>query len=398
MKTTIIAALIAAIAIGSALGAFAATRTVETTANVEVRVWQRISDGELFISTRPQGVEDWNTVDAPLNMSALSNSGRFQLSSVITVAIPLSVEVEVPDAVGAEPTKVPPPAALPIDSDTPEAGPCCEVRGMDDRPALQRQVEREMQRVVDFAVEEYGIAHTGSITLNIAHSANGLLSRYEDVFGRRLEELPDECSFQEGAHLFLSPSCRADKVALASEWFNRAVGTGEVTPSWLGHGASDYFANHYATGVVPEITEDRFRRVIFYERSRNIRRDQASDDMKTLAMLYALEYYGDFADWLRFYSSVLAGLDADTAFQSIFNATLPDFYGDFEEWADHQRIILISTAFSSCREAALSLSPQSGSVGISRGFPDYRVPLETDDDDDGLVCEGYVVLPTLPQQ
>ncbi len=398
MKTTIIAALIAAIAIGSALGAFAATRTVETTANVEVRVWRRISDGELFISSRPQGAENWSTVDAPLNMSALSNSGRFQLSSVITVAIPVSVEVEVPDAVEAGPTRVPPPAARPTDSDTPVAGPCCEVRGMDDRPEVQRQVRQAMVAVVEFALEEYGIAHTGDITLNIAHASNGLLNRYEDVFGRRLEELPDECSFQEGAHLFLSPSCRADKVALASEWFDRAVGTGEVTPSWLGRGASDYFANHYAHGEVPVITEDRFRRVVFYERVRDIRRDQASDDMETLAMLYALEYYGDFADWLRFYSSVLAGLDANTAFQSIFNATLPDFYDDFEEWADHQRIILISTAFPSCREAALSLSPQSAAVGISRGFPNYRVPLEVDEDNDGLVCEGYVIVPTLPQQ
>ena len=81
MKKTIIAAVIAAIAIGSAVGAFAATRTVETTANVEVRVWRRISDGELFLSTRPTGGE-WATSDAPLNMTALSNSGRFQLSSV----------------------------------------------------------------------------------------------------------------------------------------------------------------------------------------------------------------------------------------------------------------------------------------------------------------------------
>ena len=37
MKSAIIAALIAAIAIGGALGAFAATRTIETTANVEVQ-------------------------------------------------------------------------------------------------------------------------------------------------------------------------------------------------------------------------------------------------------------------------------------------------------------------------------------------------------------------------
>lgn len=384
MKTTIIAALIAAIAIGSALGAFAATRTVETTANVEVRVWQRISDGELFISTRPQGAENWNTVDAPLNMSALSNSGRFQLSSVITVAVPISVEVEVPDAVEAGPTRVPPPAARPVDTDTPEAGPCCEVRGMEDIPGVQGQVRRAMQAVIDFALEEYGIAHTGSITLNIAHSANGLLNRYEDVFGRRLEELPDTCTFQEGEHLFIGPSCRSDKVALASEWFDRAVGTGEVTPSWIGHGVRDYFANHYATGDVPEVTEDRFRRALFYERPRNIRQDRASDDLKTLVMLYALEEYGEFADWLRFYGSTTAGLDADAAFQSVFNATLAVFYDDFEEWADHQQTILYSTVFSSCLDASRSI------LSVGAGYPDYRVPLEPDPDGDGIVCEGFI--------
>ena len=388
MKTTIIAAVIGAIAIGGALGAFAATRTVETTANVEVRVWRRISDGELFLSTRPQGVEDWSTVDTPLNMSALSNSGRFQLSSVITVAIPVSVEVEVPE--GAVPTRVPPPAARPSDSETPVAGPCCDVFGMQDVTGLQDQVERAMQAVIDFALEEYGITHTGNITIHIAHSQNGLSLRYQEVFGRQPDEVPDTCTFQEGEHLFLGPQCRTNKIALASEWFDRAVGTEEVTPSWVGHGVRDYFANHYATGDVPVITDDRFRRVIFYERSRDIRRDQASDHMKTLVMLYALQDFGEFADWLRFYGSTAAGLDADEAFQSVFNATLAEFYNDFEEWADHQQIILFSTAFSSCLEASRSIRPQADPSGFSAGYPDYRVPLEPDHDEDGIVCEGFI--------
>lgn len=387
MKKTIIAAVIAAIAIGSALGAFAATRTVETTANVEVRVWRRISDGELFLSTRPTGGE-WATSDAPLNMTALSNSGRFQLSSVITAAIPISVVVDVPE--GAEPTRVPPPAARPGDTETPVAGPCCEVVGMADVTGLQDQVERRMQAVIDFALEEYGITHTGNITLHISHSQNGLALRYQEVFEREPEEVPDTCTYQEGEHIFIGPGCRSDKVALASEWFNRAVGTGEVTPTWIGHGVRDYFANHYATGDVPEITEDRFRRAIFYERSRTIRQDRASDDMKTLVMLYALQDYGEFADWLRFYGGTAAGLDADAAFQSVFNATLAEFYNDFEEWADHQQIILFSTAFSSCLEASRSIRPQGDASGTGSGFPDYRVPLEPDHDEDGLVCEGFI--------
>ena len=42
MKNAVIAAVIGALAIGGALGAFAATRVVETEAGVDVRVWQRI--------------------------------------------------------------------------------------------------------------------------------------------------------------------------------------------------------------------------------------------------------------------------------------------------------------------------------------------------------------------
>ena len=281
MNRAIIAALIAAIAIGGALGAFAATRTIETTANVEVRVWKRISDGELFLSTRPPEGQ-WTTHDAPLNLSELSRSGRFQLSSIVTAAVPVSVEVDVPDAAQGVPTRASAPTATPSDSDTPVAGPCCEVRGMEDVTGLQDQVRQRMLAVIEFALETYGISHSGNITINISHSTNGLALRYQEVFGRQLEELPDDCSFQEGEHLFIGPQCRSDKVALASEWFERAVGTGDVTPTWVGHGALDYFANHYAHGEVPVITEDRFRRALFYERARDIRRDQASDDMMTL--------------------------------------------------------------------------------------------------------------------
>lgn len=388
MNRAVIAALIGVIAIGGALGAFAATRTIETTATVEVRVWKRISDGELFLSTRPPEGE-WATHDAPLNLSQLSRSGRFQLSSIVTAAVPVSVEVDVPDGAQGVPTRTAPPAATPSDSDTPVAGPCCEVRGMEDIAGLQDQVRRRMLAVIEFALDEYGITHSGNITLNIAHSTRGLALRYQEVFGRELDEVPDTCSFQEGEHLFIGPQCRSDKVALASAWFARAFGTGDVTPAWVGHGALDYFANHYAAGEVPVLSEDRFRRALFYERARDIRRDQASEDMMTLVMLYALEDYGEFADWLRFFGGTAAGLDAATAFESVFSATLAEFYEDFEEWADHQKILLFSTAFSSCLDASRSIRVQGDGSGYGSGYPDYRVPLEIDHDDDGIVCEGF---------
>ena len=387
MKRTIIAAVIAAMAIGGALGAFAATVTVEETASVDLRVWRRISDGELFISTRPHGAEDWNTLDQPLDMSGLSQSGRFQLSNQVRVDVPVLVDIDVPDTVQTGPTPRPAPTVLP--SETPVAGPCCEVEGMETSPAARQQVVDLMQGVVDFAFETYELTHAGQITIHISHSPNGLRVRYEETFGERLDELPDDCVFQEGSHIFFSPQCRSDKLAVASAWFARSLGPGEVNPTWIGHGVRDYFAHHFADGVVPVITEDRFRRVQFYERARDIRRDQASDDLMTLAMLYAITEYGDFADWLRFYGSVVSGLEAGFAFESVFSATLERFYEDFEQWMDHQKIVLISTAFSSCQDASESISPQRDASGLSSGFPDYRVPLEIDDDEDGIVCEGF---------
>ncbi len=387
MNRAIVAALIAAIAIGGALGAFAATQTIETTASVDVRVWRRISDGELFISTRPQGVEDWDTLNEPLSMTGLSRSGQFQLSNRITVDVPVSVEVEVGDAVQSGPTPRPVPTTLP--SDTPVAGPCCEVEGMETSPTARRLVLEAMQAVIDFGLETYELTHAGPITIHISHSLSGLSTRYEEVFGEKLDELPSECSFQEGQHIFFSPRCRADDIAIASEWFIRALGRGDVDPSWIGYGVRDYFAHHYSDREVPVLTEDRFRRVLFYERARNIRRDQASEDMMTLAMLYAIGEYGDFADWLRFYGSVVAGLEAGVAFESVFEATLDRFYEDFEDWADHQKIVLISTAFSSCQDASESIRPRQDPSGTNSGFPDYRVPLEPDEDEDGIVCEGF---------
>ena len=90
LKNWIIAALVATIATGGALSALAVTQ--QTTANVEVTVWQRISDGSLFLSTRPEGGR-WTTHNTPLDMSARSSSGNFRQGSAIRVAVPVTVEV-----------------------------------------------------------------------------------------------------------------------------------------------------------------------------------------------------------------------------------------------------------------------------------------------------------------
>ena len=323
-------------------------------------------------------------------MRGLNRTGRFHLSNLVTIDVPVTVDVEVADTVGTGPAARPDPG-LEGEAGVVVAGPCCEVAGMENSTSIREQLVADMQDVIDFALKTYGITHSGTITLNIAFSDSGLRQRYQDAFGEELEELPDACSFQRGEHMFFTSRCRANKIALATEWIERAMGTAEVTPSWVGHGAFDYFVNHYTEGAVPEWTEDRFRRVLFYERGTDIRRDEASADLMTLAMLYTITEYGDFADWLRFYGGTQAGLDSDVAFQSVFELTLDEFYVDFEKWAEQQKHVLISVALPSCKAAAEHLQRQPGSVGVGFGYPDYRVPLEIDDDGDGVVCEGFII-------
>ncbi|MDE2934807.1 MAG: hypothetical protein OXS47_13195 [Chloroflexota bacterium] len=91
MKNWIIAALVAVIAIGGAIGAFAATRTVETKSSVDVRVWQNVEDpSRIHLSTRPEGGR-WVTHDTPVDMSGRSGSGLWRRSNVLTFDVPVRI-------------------------------------------------------------------------------------------------------------------------------------------------------------------------------------------------------------------------------------------------------------------------------------------------------------------
>ena len=146
-------------------------------------IWRRISDGAIFLSTRPVDGE-WETQDEPLEIDEISTSGRFQLSEPVTVAVPVEVEVDLDEAAVASPTPRPLPEAL-SDAETQIDGPCCEVEGMADSSQAQRDVVTDMRQVIDFALETYGLTHAGHITIHISHSASGLFARYEEVFGHR---------------------------------------------------------------------------------------------------------------------------------------------------------------------------------------------------------------------
>ena len=117
-KNWVIVLLTALLAASTITTVLAATRTVETTANVEVTVWQRVSDGALYLSTRPEG-GDWTTHNEALDMSALSRSGNFRQGSAITVGVPVTIEVEAPEPVETETTPEPTTAPTPSRQELP---------------------------------------------------------------------------------------------------------------------------------------------------------------------------------------------------------------------------------------------------------------------------------------
>ena len=85
----LIAVALAAV-FGLALLAGAGAQSDGTTANVEVRVWQRISDARaLYISARPEG-GSWRTLGTiPIDMSGISGSHAYRYGD-ITVTVPRS--------------------------------------------------------------------------------------------------------------------------------------------------------------------------------------------------------------------------------------------------------------------------------------------------------------------
>ena len=97
MHRFIIALLVAVITVGGAVTLAAASQTVETTAQVEVRVWEHVSTENLYLSTRPAEGE-WTTHNTPLDMSELHEDGNFYMSSHVTVEVPLSLDVLAEDS------------------------------------------------------------------------------------------------------------------------------------------------------------------------------------------------------------------------------------------------------------------------------------------------------------
>ena len=177
MKATVIAGLVAIIAIGGAFSAFAAHRTVETSVEIELQFWVDSTNRSAFVSTAVEG-EEWITHDFLVELNEYPGAPSFWVSEPVTISVPVSVEVEVEVE---ELALTPLPAAAP-QARSPEAptgtARCCTVRGMSDKRAEQRAISSEMRKVITFARTEMGLTHRGPITINIAHQTGGLLVRY----------------------------------------------------------------------------------------------------------------------------------------------------------------------------------------------------------------------------
>ena len=186
---------------------------------------------------------------------------------------------------------------------------------MSDDPAAQREIVAEMRKVIAYADTNLGLTHLGPLTINIAHSLGGLHVRYEEAFGETLEELPSECSFQRGGHLFFGPECRRDPAAIAREWIIHAVQAPYISARWVGVATFEYYWALYRLGEPPTVLDDRYLSAIFHEPASDFRTGQAHEDLMGAAALYAVASYGTFEDWLAFYADVRDGAVVHTAFE-----------------------------------------------------------------------------------
>ena len=187
MKSAVIASLVAIIALGGVLTAFAATRTVETSATLEMEFWVSLASRSVFVSTRQEGYE-WITHDFLVPLNEYPGVKTLLVSDLVSVPVTLEVEVEDP-ALTPLPAATPhlPPGEAPSGRAT-----CCTVRGMWDASPAQRAITTQMRRVISYARTNLGLTHEGPITINIAHNVGGLNVRYEEAFGEALDELPSD--------------------------------------------------------------------------------------------------------------------------------------------------------------------------------------------------------------
>ena len=96
MKSAAVVGLLAILAAAGALSAFAATRTVETSVDVEVEFWVSLSSRSAFVSTRQLGPgHEWITHDFRVELEQYPGIPTLLVGDPVTISVPVSVEVDV---------------------------------------------------------------------------------------------------------------------------------------------------------------------------------------------------------------------------------------------------------------------------------------------------------------
>ncbi|MXW26385.1 MAG: hypothetical protein F4Z77_08875 [Dehalococcoidia bacterium] len=315
MRTLFIGALVAIIAGGGALGVYAASHTVETEATVEVAVWQRIRDDTLYLSTRPEGGQ-WETHRDALDLSTVSESGRFRRSGIVTVAVPVTFEFATPtptaengEAVANVLTSV----AVEFDGEF--------------SAAVEEAFLAEFTRVVRFFAAHYGLVAEPGLRLRVLENVSNRHDGWYDYENRMIAL--SEQSLEAMAHEYVH--------ALQLELSKGRAGT-----RWLIEGIAEYFAavytaaydENYTAASDLRSTRDLARNAHGRGTLQSTENDiTASDGDKYALATVAAEYLeflaGEKLLW-GFYQQLARSESWEEAFEAAFGFSVDDFYLAFE--------------------------------------------------------------------
>ena len=300
------------------MGTYAASRTVETVATVEVAVWQRIADDTLYLSTRPEG-GGWETHRDALDLSTMSESGRFRWSGIVTVPVTFELGTPTPtfeheEAVANVLTSV----AVEFDAE-PSA-------------AVEAAFLAEFTRVVRFFAARYGLVAEPGLRLRVLHNPSNLV-RLQGWYSH--EDRVIALSDYDLGHALMEGMAHEYVHALHLELSKGRSGT-----RWLIEGIAQYFtavymAAHneaYTAASSLRATRDlaRHTTVTLQSTENDI---TASDGVRYALSTVATEYLeflaGEKALW-NFYLQFARSESWEEAFEEAFGFSLDDFYLAFE--------------------------------------------------------------------
>ena len=308
MKNLVIGALVAIIAVGGTLGAYSASRTVETVTTVEVAVWQRIADDALYLSTRPEGGQ-WETHPAALNMSTASESASFRRSGIVSVAVPVTFELATPtpaadneEAVASLLTSV-----------------AVEFEG-ESSATVEADYLAEFTRVVRFFAARYGLVAEPGLRLRVLEKVSDGHYGYYDYENRTIAL--NKQALTAMAHEYVH--------ALQLD-----LSVGRSGTRWLIEGIAEYFAAIYDEASTTAILQGN-RDLARNEEStlQSTENDiEAVDGSKyalaSLAAQYLVFLAGEEALW-GFYRQLAQSESWEVAFEVVFRSSVDDFYLAFE--------------------------------------------------------------------